>query len=178
MKLENKLELKQAAKNPQFRTRYGEFLEVAVATGDPNDPKHMRTKQSFKDECDINNIMKKFNKTGQLPEMIKQNPSYGDFSEPLDFQESQNVVIKAIEQFQALPSKTRERFQNDPETFLRYMHSNPPEEEVRAMGLLKEKPPAPVKQEIHLSKESIDAIKSGKVNKPGKVQSGAPKDGE
>ncbi len=38
-----------------------------------------RTQQSFRDECDINNILRKFNVTGQLPIGSVQ-PQYGDFS--------------------------------------------------------------------------------------------------
>ena len=62
-----------------------------------------RTKQSFKDECDINNILKKYNKTGQLPAMIKADPKYGDFSNSASYQESLNLVLLAQEQFSNLP---------------------------------------------------------------------------
>ena len=36
------------------------------------------TKQSFKDECDINKIMAKFQKTGAIEHYAKHAPSYGD----------------------------------------------------------------------------------------------------
>ena len=38
------------------------------------------TKQSFKDECDINKIMAKFQKTGALNHYAKHAPQYGDAS--------------------------------------------------------------------------------------------------
>ena len=44
-----------------------------------------RTQQSFRDECDINNILRKFNVTGQLPIGSVQ-PQYGDFSGITDYQ--------------------------------------------------------------------------------------------
>lgn len=122
-----------------FITNYGEHLQIATPTGDKK-----MTKDSFKDECDINNIMAKFNKTGELPDMIKREPRYGDFSDPLSFQEAQNLIIHAGEQFEALPAKVRERFKNDPESFLRWVHEEASEEEMQTMGLLKEKQPEPI----------------------------------
>lgn len=79
-----------------------------------------RTKEAFKDECDINMIMRKYMKTGQLPDMIKENPRYGNFADALDYQESLNMVLFAQEQFLALPSQVRERFGNDPAQFLAF----------------------------------------------------------
>lgn len=101
----------------KFRVNYGPQVK-RVAIKQPSSNPQGRTKQSFKDECDINNIVKKFNKTGQLPEMIKQNPQYGDYSSGMDYQEACNLVIKADQQFQALPARVRERFNNDAKQFL------------------------------------------------------------
>lgn len=97
-----------------------------------------KAKNSFKLECDINNIMARYNRTGQLPEMIKTDPQYGDYSEAPDFQEASNIVIKAREQFEALPAKVRERFQNSPETFLAFATDKSNREEMGRMGLLNE----------------------------------------
>ena len=44
-----------------------------------------RTQQSFRDECDINNILRKFNVTGELP-LGSVQPQYGDFSGITDYQ--------------------------------------------------------------------------------------------
>lgn len=97
--------------------------------------KPSKTKQSFKDECDINLVMKKFEKEGQLPSMIKENPKYGDFSSPLDYQESLNTVIHANEQFAALPSSIRQRFSNDPQQFLEFAVNPKNGEELVNLGL-------------------------------------------
>lgn len=43
-----------------------------------------RTQQQFKDECDINEIMRRFGKTGQVPSNVRA-PMYGDFTEVGDF---------------------------------------------------------------------------------------------
>lgn len=95
-----------------------------------------RTKQAFRDDCDINNIMRRYEKTGVLPDIIKTNPQYGDFSEASDYQTALNTVMKAQEQFSALPSKVRERFANDPENFLAFVSDASNKEEMAKMGLL------------------------------------------
>ena len=57
------------------------------------------TKQEFKEECDINNILKRYENDGLLPDMIKSDPQYGDFSDVASYQEACNITIKAQEQF-------------------------------------------------------------------------------
>lgn len=77
-----------------------------------------RTKQSFKEECDVNNIMRKYFRTGQLPELARREPKYGDFASVPDYQEALNTVLRAETIFQALPSSVRAECQNDPAVFL------------------------------------------------------------
>ncbi|QXP08137.1 MAG: internal scaffolding protein [Arizlama microvirus] len=98
-------------------------------------PKETRTHQSFKDECDINAIVKKANATGRLPDLIKQNPKYGDFSSPLSYHDAMNVVLHANEQFAALPSHVRQRFQNDAQQFLAFTADPSNLPEMVKMGL-------------------------------------------
>lgn len=93
------------------------------------------TKQCFKDECDINNIMSKYVKTGQLPSLIKENPQYGDFSFPLDYQKALDLVSFADEQFSALPSGLRKKFSNDPVEFLNFVHDPSNIDEMYELGL-------------------------------------------
>lgn len=97
--------------------------------------KPSRTHQSFKDECDINHIVSRFNKTGQLPDLIKTNPKYGDFSDPVSYQESLNLVQLAEAQFGALSSRVRERFHNDPVLFLQFTSDEKNLDEMVELGL-------------------------------------------
>jgi len=116
----------------KIRTRYSERIAVKQQNKLPS-----RTKQSFKSECDINNIMRKFEKTGILPDLIKQNPRYGDFSEVPDYLAALNTVQKAHEQFESLSAKVRERFANSPERFLAFVTDKSNAAEMRSLGLLK-----------------------------------------
>lgn len=97
------------------------------------------TKQSFSEECDINNIMRRFEETGQLPEMIRTDPQYGEFADMPSFQEAQNIVIRSQEQFSALPAKVRSKFQNDPALFLDYVNNPENQAELIKMGLATER---------------------------------------
>ena len=105
------------------------------------DPKLGRTKSEFAHECDIKNIMTRFEKTGVLPELIKKNPVYGDFAEAPTYQESLNTVLHAQEQFSALPSKVRARFGNDPQEFLTFASDASNAEEMVKLGLAVQRPP-------------------------------------
>jgi len=96
-----------------------------------------RTQQSFRDECDINNILRKFNVTGQLPIGSVQ-PEYGDFSGVTDYQSALNAVMAAQDSFLALPAKVRARFDNDPAFFIEFASDEANKDEMRALGLIRE----------------------------------------
>lgn len=114
----------------EFVTRYEKHKKVAQDAGGKS-----LTEQSHKKDCDINNILKKFNKDGVLPGMIKTNPTWGDFSEVEDYRTSLEIVAKASEQFLNLPSRVRNRFQNDPALFLQFANDPKNIDEMISMGL-------------------------------------------
>lgn len=93
-------------------------LEMHKKTALAIDPDEAQTKQSFKDECDINHIMARYKKTGQLPDMIRENPQFGDFSDVPSYLEAWNRVQFAETQFAALPAAVRQECFNDPAVFL------------------------------------------------------------
>jgi len=93
------------------------------------------TKQSFRDECDINNILRKFNVSGQLPIGSVQ-PQYGDFSGITDYQSALNAVMAAQDSFLALPAKVRAKFDNDPALFVEFASDEANKDEMKALGLL------------------------------------------
>lgn len=102
-----------------------------------------RTKQSFKDECDINNIMARFQKTGVLAFANKFEARYGDVT-GVDFGEAMRVVADARSMFAEMPARLRDRFANDPARFLEFVQNPANKDEARALGLLKPEALAPV----------------------------------
>lgn len=99
-----------------------------------------RTQQHTKDHVDINNIMKKFQKTGRLPEG-KVNPMYDDFSQVEDYHTSLNTIFKADDQFSSLSSDIRKKFQNDPAQFLQFVNDPKNKEEMIKLGLMENPDP-------------------------------------
>lgn len=104
------------------------------------------TKQSFKDECDINVIMKRFRKV-QGADYLNRYQGYldgqfGDFSEVQDYRTAIDQIQQARGVFDALPSKVRSRFENDPAQFLDFVHNPANRDELVAMGLADPKPVA------------------------------------
>jgi len=78
-----------------------------------------RTKPEFEAECDMNRIMERYKRTGQLPESaLRAAARYGDFSQVPDFMEMQEKLIAANELFAALPAAVRKQFDNDPGQFV------------------------------------------------------------
>lgn len=105
------------------------------------------TKQSDARDCDINLLFKRFERTGQLPDVIARNGSYGDFSEVPDYQEACNIVMRANDQFNMLDAHVRNRFDNDPAKFLAFATDPQNMEEMSKMGLLNEEGKAKLKAE-------------------------------
>lgn len=96
------------------------------------------TKQEFIEQCDINNIIKSFSKTGQITHISAKarQGAYMDLPDPTDFQEALHIVADAQNSFATLPSKVRERFDNDPGKFLNFITDPRNEAEARDLGLL------------------------------------------
>lgn len=113
----------------KFQTAYGDKSGVAIEFPDVT-----RTKQSFKDECDINNIIKKFHKTGLIDFVNTRQPQYGDYS-GFDFQVAMDTVAKANEMFAELPAGVRKRFQNDPVEFVKFVSDANNQDEMIKLGL-------------------------------------------
>jgi phage internal scaffolding protein len=93
------------------------------------------TKQSFKDDCDINVLLKRYQETGLLDGVRDAAPQYLDAT-TLDFQEAQFLVAQAHSVFAALPSQVRERFDNDPASLLQFVHDPANLEESIALGFV------------------------------------------
>jgi phage internal scaffolding protein len=91
--------------------------------------------QHFKDECDINNILRQFNITGLLPES-PLSPRYGDFTGIGDYHTALNRVIAAQDEFEALPAQIRARFNNDPAELIEFLEDDKNRPEAEILGLV------------------------------------------
>lgn len=78
------------------------------------------TQQQFKEECDINEIVRRFGLTGQMPDDVRI-PVSGDFTGISDFKQAMDAVVSAQEEFMRLPAELRERFRNDPQELIAFV---------------------------------------------------------
>jgi len=102
-----------------------------------------RTQQHFKDETDINNILRQFNITGLLPKKALT-PQYGDFSGIYDYHSALNAVIAAEDDFMTLPATLRARFDNDPQELIEFLNNPENKDEALKLGLLNTEASAPI----------------------------------
>lgn len=102
-----------------------------------------RTKQSFKAECDINNIMKQYERTGIIDHTNNMHPEYGDFSNVADYHTAQNMVIDAQNSFDALPSHIRKRMGHDPANLIEFLSDPNNKAEAIELGLIIDDTPPP-----------------------------------
>ena len=59
-------------------------------------------------ECDINNILSQFSKTGIINHINQNAAQYIDLPDSIDFQQSLAIIQDATDAFASLPSKVRE----------------------------------------------------------------------
>lgn len=122
-----------------FRKQYNPVYDASVyATAVVGDSV---TKQSFKDECDVNRIVARAQKTGFMPSGERQ-PQYGDFSNVPDYRESLDIVMKADASFAALPAEVRKYFDNDPAAYMDFLSDEKNRDEAIKLGLVNPKPTA------------------------------------
>lgn len=132
-------------KSVRFRSAYSEKLSISLTF--PENSEH--TRQEFKDECDINNIMRQYEVTGEIFHLNEVAPQYLD-CDGNDFRSAMDYVASAFSMFEELPSSIRSRFDNDPAEFLDFCSQEKNRPELADMGLLSSEalerfnnPPAP-----------------------------------
>lgn len=122
----------------RFRTpydglRYQSQVQFLDENGDELSPSP--TIQSAKAECDINNVIKKYDKTGLITHVQKSAAAYGDFSEINEYQESLNIVKNAQKSFSEIPAAIRSQFANNPGQFYEFVTDPKNNERLVEMGL-------------------------------------------
>lgn len=100
-----------------------------------------RTRQEFRDECDINRILSNYQRTGALQHFAKYSGSYGDFT-ACDYQTAQNLIIRARQLFDELPSSIKKEV-STPEGFLTFVQDPKNADKMREYGLTNAPTPSP-----------------------------------
>ncbi len=119
------------------------------------------TQQHFKDECDINNILKSYR--GKLP--LPEEPAYFMDCTVTDLQSAYEVAESIGARFDSLSSDVRARFNNNPLELLEFVHNADNQTAAIELGLLpKPVEPTPVEptpvEPIPASPSSVDVENS------------------
>jgi phage internal scaffolding protein len=117
------------ALNPKVRNRFSKRVVVISPTGEG------RAQQQFKDDADINSIMRKFQRTGAIEHTKEFQDDY-NIATGQTLHEAMNLVTQAQTMFMALPSSVRARFDQDPTKFLDFVQDDKNIEEARKLGLV------------------------------------------
>lgn len=122
---------------PEMR-QYGDRTRTVAPHNDDG-----RTKQSFRDEADVNTIMSHWAKTGHIEHLATAEPHYGDFSNSTDYLSAINKCQEAEESFNDLPAEIRARMQNSPAVLLDFLSNPGNQAEAIALGLIEDPAPKP-----------------------------------
>lgn len=93
------------------------------------------TRQSEKDNCDINLIVKRYAETGIMPSNLTPG-MYADVSQIGDYRTALHTVMEADRMFQQLPAHIRAAFDNDAATFLDAFNDETNRPRLEELGLL------------------------------------------
>lgn len=111
-----------------------------------------KTKQEFKDECDVELIVARFKRTGMVDHLQRGVPQFMDVSEVGTYRELVERMREAEAYFLGLPAEVRARFENDPARYVELLagESGPELEELRKQLF-------PTKEEREASRKAKDA---------------------
>ena len=124
------------------------------------------TQQQFKDECDINTIMKKYGNNMDLVEELRQADVFVDLVGIPDYQQMQDTLIAANEAFDALGAELRyKRFNNDPKNLISFLNDPKNYDEGVKLGLLNPKPKQQPDPSANNDKLNDDKLKGSKPKK-------------
>lgn len=122
-----------------------------------------RTDQSFLKDTDVNNIMQKYLKTGQITHLAKVSGVFTDVSQIPDLLTAMSQVTKAQQAFELLPAALRKRFGNSPVAMVEFLKDTRNDREAIELGLKVRKP--------GLDNIEPDSSDSAKVTTPKSTQS-------
>lgn len=101
-----------------------------------------RTKQEFADECDVNKLMKRYERTGLLPQYnLDRQAQYLDLTEIPDFHTAMQMLVEADHAFMRLPANVRREFDNSASDFVEFAQKPENIGKLREWGLAPPLPP-------------------------------------
>lgn len=124
----------------KIRSAYSPRISVPARDSGPS-----RAKQSFRKECDINEVMAKYRAHGVVGHVSTREAVWGaDLPASGDFHEAMNFVKEVESVFETLPAELRKRFKNDAGLYLDFVSDDENVDEARKLGLIPPERPVQV----------------------------------
>jgi len=95
-----------------------------------------RTKQSMRDEVDINRIVGRARRVQAVTHLARGVPSYMDVSDVGDYKGALDMIRSMDAYFERLPAKLRAEFRNDPALFLDEMETDDGRAKLERAGII------------------------------------------
>lgn len=124
------------------RTTGRKTLRIRTINEEPT-----KTQQQFQKDVDVNNIMKKYQRTREITHLNNRKGVYANISTAEGYFESLNKIETANQAFDQLPSHIRVRFHNNPAELLQFIHDPKNYDEGVKLGIFDPKQPAPGQKE-------------------------------
>lgn len=131
------------------RQGYNAFGQPLSSVYIPHDPVNYYddtpslTVQEFAHDCDINNLMAQYERTGVLNHYNRGTPEYMDLSDVPDLRQALDQLEIAQTAFMRLPAAVRREFDNDAAKFVEFAQDRENLPQMRTWGLAEPLPPEP-----------------------------------
>lgn len=147
----------------EYIRKNGRIVKVRTMNTEPS-----RTQQQFKKDCDVNEIVAKFKRTGSITHIKNtQEGVYADLTTlPVDLQEARQIVLQAEQSFAAMPAQLRQRFGHDPKNLIEFLENPQNDDEAVKLGLKTRPRPQPPNEVLNTLKEIDKNTKPKKKSDP------------
>jgi len=136
-------------------TKYDRDGKIYTHVESINEEKSL-TQQQYKNDCDVNLIIAKYEQTGTLHHVDNAKRGvYMDLTQAPSFEESLKVVMQAQNAFDEIPAQIRQRFGHDPQQFIDFLADEANTEEAIKLGL-RSRPTSPPPDPILATLSNIE----------------------
>jgi len=93
------------------------------------------TQQSQKEQCDVNNVIRRYKKGETITQVSNFEHQFGDMT-GVEFKTAMDMIASAKSSFEQMPSKIRKRFENSPQKLLEFMENSDNRDEAIELGII------------------------------------------
>lgn len=141
-------------KATRFRTKYDENYHSEIFWTEPGEDEDL-VQHHMQAECDVNTIMARYERTGELQHVASMAAEYGDYYDVTDYKTGAERLLAAEALFMELPARLRDRFNNDPAQFIGFATDEKNIDELRSLGLAEPLPPDPV---VPITRKDLEEV--------------------